>query len=92
VGIPLETYNEMTPRELNLHIQVYNEMSREKSEEELVVAYLTAYWNRVRRMPNLRNILSSIRPREEMSDEQLLAQIKAMNAAMGGEVKIKGRE
>jgi len=92
VGIPLETYNEMTPHELNLHIQVYNETTREKGEEELIIAYLTAYWNRVKRMPNLRNILSTIRPREEMSDEQLLAQIKAMNAAMGGEVKIKGRE
>lgn len=82
----------MTPHELNLRIQVYNEEKLEKGEEEFIIAYLTAYWNRVKRMPNLRNILSSIRPREEMSDEQLLAQIKAMNAAMGGEVKIKGRE
>jgi hypothetical protein len=82
----------MTPHELNLRIQVYNEENLEKGEEELVIAYLTAYWNRVRRMPNLKNILSSIRPREEMSDEQLLAQIKAMNAAMGGKVQIKRQE
>lgn len=81
----------MTPHELNLRIQVYNEEKLEKGEEELVIAYLTAYWNRVKQMPNLRNILSTIRPLEEMSDEQLLAQIKAMNAAMGGEVKIKER-
>lgn len=79
----------MTPRELNLHIQEYNLRMQRESEERLALAYMTAYWHRVRRMPGLKEILTKIKPQKPLTDEELLAQIKALNAALGGETKIR---
>lgn len=81
----------MTPHELNLHIQEYNRRLQQDSEEGLILAYLTAYWQRVKRMPDLKGILNKIKKQEPMSDEQLLAQIKAINAQMGGKIEVRER-
>lgn len=81
----------MTPHELNLHIQEYNRRLQQDSEEGLILAYLTAYWQRVKRMPDLKGILNKIKKPEPMSDEQLLAQIKAINAQMGGKTEVRDR-
>lgn len=91
IGIPIRDYEEMTPRELNLHIQEYNLRTQRESEDGLALAYLTAYWHRVKRMPGLKEILNSIKPQKPLTDEELLAQIKALNAALGGNTKIRER-
>lgn len=91
----IDYYNEITPHELNLHIQAYNEqLQREVQREErqgLTVAYLTAYWGRVKKMPSLKNLLNDIdsnRKTTAKTDEQLLRMVRQLNAAMGGkEVK-----
>ncbi|QMV44469.1 hypothetical protein FPL14_27345 [Cohnella cholangitidis] len=80
----------MTPHELNLHIHAYAERSRQQSEEGLTLAYLTAYWQRVKRMPDLRKLIQDYRPKKQNADKELLAQIKAINAAMGGAVRESG--
>ena len=79
----------MTPHELNLHIQAYAERMKAESEERLILAYLTAYWQRVKRMPSLKSILQKTEQKKTQTPEQMLAQIKAINAAMGGHIKIK---
>lgn len=79
----------MTPRELNLHIQEYNYRTQQVSEEGLTLAYLTAYWHRVKKMPNLKELLGKIKPPKPLTDEQILAQVKALNAAMGGKTKVR---
>lgn len=82
----------MTPQELNLHIQEYNLRAQQESEEKLILAYLTAYWNRVKRMPNLKELLNKNKQQKPLTDEQILARIKALNAAMGGNVEIRGQK
>lgn len=78
----------MTPHELNLRIQLHNEKMRQDSEERLTLAYLIAAWHplRTRRLPNLKSLL---RNRIPQTPEQMLAIVKAMNAAIGGEVRYK---
>ncbi|MBW7475952.1 hypothetical protein K0T92_14495 [Paenibacillus oenotherae] len=80
----------MTPHELNLHIQVYAEHNRREIEEGLTLAYMTAYWHRVKRMPDLKKLIQDTRPRVSKTPEQLLAQVKAINAAMGGVINEGG--
>lgn len=79
----------MTPYELNLHILEYNERKQQESEDKLVIAYMTAYLHRVKRMPSLKELVEKIKPKKPLTDDQMLAQIKAINAAMGGETKIR---
>lgn len=76
----------MTPYELNLHIEAYNECMKFEQEERITAAYLTALWGRVRKMPKLKDVLKRQQTKSQ-TPEQMLAKIRAMNAAMGGETK-----
>lgn len=78
----------MTPHELNLHVSAYGERLRRSGRDDMTAAYLTAYWQRVKRMPDLKKLLEQDDPRKvkkEQSDEQMLAMVKNLHAAFGGE-------
>lgn len=87
----IDYYNEITPHELNLHIQAYNEQLQREEKQGLTLSYLTAYWGRVKKMPSLKSILNEMdsnRSHTAKTDEQLLRMVRQLNAAMGGkEVK-----
>lgn len=91
IGLSIDYYNEITPHELNLHIQAYNEQLQHERQQGLTLAYLTAYWGRVKKMPSLKSLLDdmdSSRSSTAKTDEQLLRMVRQLNAAMGGkEVK-----
>lgn len=74
----------MTPHELNLHIEAYRERMEHESENDLVSAYLTAYYHRVKRMPDLKKLLKDNKPKKSQTSEQMLAEIKKMNAELNG--------
>jgi hypothetical protein len=76
----------MTPHELNLHILGYGERMQSESENELVSAYLTAYYHRVKRMPSLKKLLEDSKPKEKkkQSDTDMLTEIKKLHAQMEG--------
>ncbi|GJM84330.1 hypothetical protein HMSSN139_68260 [Paenibacillus sp. HMSSN-139] len=82
----------MTPYELNLHIQAYNERLQREEKEGLTIAYLTAYWGRVKKMPDLKKILGQERKTRAQTPEQMLRTVQALNAAMGGKVVKKPTE
>jgi len=75
----------MTIHELNLCIYDDIEKQKASNNDRLTIAYLGAYWQRVKRMPELKKLLASEPKKSEQSPEQILAEIKRMNAAMGGE-------
>lgn len=77
----------MTPYELSLYLSEYSEKQRLEQEEKITLAYLTAYWQRVQKMPSLKEVLGKTKPKEAMTPEQMLKQIKLLNAVFGGEVK-----
>lgn len=77
----------MTPYELNLYLSEYTEKQKIEQEEKITLAYLTAYWQRVQKMPSLKEILGKVKPKEPMTPEQMLKQVQVLNAMFGGEVK-----
>lgn len=85
IGLSISEYNEITPHELNLHVQAYNERMEYEYKERLTMAYYTAGWSRVKRMPDLNKLLGSTNHSDgQQTDEQLLKTIRQLNAAMGG--------
>lgn len=88
VGVAVTEYNELTPHELNLHIQIYNERMTLEGKERLTTAYLTAAWSRVKKLPDLKKILGEDKAKKNQTPEQMLKVIRQLNAAFGGkEVK-----
>jgi hypothetical protein len=80
----------MTPYELNVRIQAYANRKKVEGEEALTSAYLTAYWQRVKRMPDLKKLLDDTKQPQnkkskEQTPEQMFAAVKAAHAAFGGE-------
>ncbi len=87
----------MTPRELNITAKAYQKRKIEEFKEEITIAYLNSYWTiawlgkRHQQPRPLKEILNSIgRERKIMTDEQMLERVKALNAILGGEVKVIG--
>lgn len=75
----------MTPYQLNLYVNDYSEQKKAESEEKLILTYLGAYWTRVKRMPNLKKLLGIEPTKKKMTPEEILAEVKKMNASMGGD-------
>lgn len=83
IGLSIEEYNEITPSELNLHIECHNERDRRRNNFEMTAAYLTAAWSRSKRMPELKKVLQP-EPKREQAPEDMLNIVKKLNAALGG--------
>jgi leucyl aminopeptidase len=76
----------MTPHQLNLYIEDYNARKKVENEEKITLVWLGAYWQRVKRMPSLANALKDLNaePKREMTPEEMLEEIKRLNAQYGG--------
>lgn len=74
----------MTPHELNLHIAAYNEREQAAFKSGVTLAYLTAGWQRAMRLPDLNEVLKEDKPKREQSVTDMLAEVKKLNALMGG--------
>lgn len=70
----------MTPHELRLAMDVYDDKRQYEQEKSITQAYLTAIWARwVKKPPKLNQVLSKLRPKKmtKMSPEQWLKMLKA---------------
>jgi hypothetical protein len=71
----------MTPREL----QLYAEIFEEKQEEKLTLIWMGEYLQRVEEMPTLKEFVNGGKEEtKEMSSEEMLANVMQLNAEMGG--------
>lgn len=80
----------MTPRVLNVYAKAYEEEKQLKQKENIYQAYLISRWvwqKRVDIEKVVKSIDSKKSNKKQMTDEQMLAQAKALNALFGGEVK-----
>jgi hypothetical protein len=86
VGISITEYNEMTPYELNLHILDFYEKQKQEREDKLTLTYLGAYWQRVEKLSiqHLKKVLDRDKPKKEMTNQEMLNEVKKLNAAFGG--------
>jgi hypothetical protein len=85
--VTVQEYGDLTPRELMLILEAYNEKEQQKREESLTAAYMSAYFQRVKRMPSLKQVLEDSRPRRSVpqTPDQMLAAVKMLQAQFGGE-------
>lgn len=76
----------MTPFELSCYADAYSAKQDEEREKIIVLAYTTAALARSEKMPTLQSLLDSGKPKvqEVVGEEDLLEEIKRMNAAIGG--------
>jgi lipase chaperone LimK len=74
----------MTPYELMLAVEEYQDRMRIEHEARIVQAYMTAAWQRAKRMPSLRQVLRDVQPKQvkQQSPEEMLAVIIQMHKAL----------
>ena len=79
----------MTPDELNLSAKNYAEKKKTEQQNMIIQAYLISRWVWTKNIP-IEKILEDMGTKKEMTemtDEQMLVQVKMLNAMFGGEVK-----
>jgi hypothetical protein len=86
IGIDPLTFWELTPAELSILIKAYQERMKREHEQQVVNAYLTAYWHRVKKMPSLKEVLGHQTEKKKKTPEQMLEVVKQLNATFGGTV------
>lgn len=87
IGIGLNEYYELTPVEIGMLVNVYNKKQQQRYDEVVTMAYLSAYYNRVKNMPKLTDILSKKEtPKKQPNPTELIEKLKTLNAQFGGEV------
>lgn len=83
----------MTPYELTLYMEASEEKQETELKERLTLVWLGEYYHRTKRLPKLSEELRKVsgHHKEEMTPEQMLQAVKALNTQFGG-VTIKGGE
>ena len=79
----------MTPDELNLSAEIYAEKKKQDEQNLIIQAYLISRWVWTEKIP-IEKILEEMgtkKEKKEMTDEQMLTQVKTLNTIFGGEVK-----
>jgi hypothetical protein len=74
----------MTPHELNLHIHDFNEKQKRENDDKLTLVWLSEYWHRIKKLPPLKEVLNSKQPSKQMTNEEMLNEVKKLNVAFGG--------
>jgi hypothetical protein len=90
MGLSIQEYNEMTPYELNLHAEIFEEKQKFDQEERLTLVWMGEHFHRVEKLPALKEVLGKKEEKKEMSSEEMLANVMQLNSAMGGTVKKAG--
>lgn len=94
--VSIKEFNEMTPYELFLTIDIYSKKEKEKQSSKLREIYIAAVWTSrwvfAKKIPSFESILKESEPRKDMTDEEMLLKVQQLNAVFGGEVKKVGKE
>jgi hypothetical protein len=96
IGISPSEYEKMTPYELNMCIEAYEEKTLIEQKEKVMMMWMGEYFHRQKRLESLEKSLKKIYPNEDnektMSDEEMLKKAKELNALFGGTVTLIGGE
>ena len=93
IGMPISEFWEITPFELNIAAESYTR--RKQLDTELqrklltIQAYQISRWVWAKKL-DMNKILKEMEPKKEMTSDEMLRQVKALNALFGGEVKQVG--
>lgn len=86
VGIPITEFWELTPFELSIAANGYRKRKELESKESIYQAYLISRWVWQKRI-DIEKILNGEKKKKIMTEDEMLAQVKALNTIFGGEVK-----
>ena len=81
---------EITPYELSIQVDGYSKRKKAESEEKVTLAYTNALWtiqwlgDKKGHPKPLNEILGIKEEKKVMTDKQMLAQVKQLNALFGG--------
>lgn len=94
VGISISEFWEMTPYELNLYAETYFEKQKQDYKDKISLEYYNAMWtiqwlgNKLQHPRPLKEILDDMyKEKKIMTDDEMLEQVKILNAIFGGELK-----
>ena len=76
----------MTPYELSLYAEVFEEKQTLKLEEQLTLVWLGEYYHRLKKLPSLKTELDKIAKEEQtnMSDDEMLRVVTMLNNQFKG--------
>lgn len=89
MGVSKSEFDSMTPREFCLYAEAYTQKldaEQERKQHEIYVsALLTSRWVFAKHIPKYEEIFKKRQRDDSMSDEAMLATVRALNAQLGGE-------
>lgn len=83
VGMSISEFWEVTPFELSLVVKGFNERQKANQKENVYQAYLISRWVWQKKV-DIEKILEIKKEKKVMSSDQMLAQVKQLNALFGG--------
>lgn len=82
----MSEYEDMTPYQLNCVIEEFDKIRVGEEKRLIHHAYLISRWVWAKKI-DIETILSGEKEKEPMTDDQMLEQVKILNAMFGGEIK-----
>ena len=83
IGISIKDFWEMTPFELFVCIESFEDKEKERSKELIIQAYYTEAFARMKKLPKLKDLLKD---KKKQTDDEMLEVVKKLNSMLGGEV------
>lgn len=87
LNISIAEYEELTPYELNLIAEVFEERQAAEQELKVTLVWLGEYYHRIKKLPSLKDVLKKTTQSQAMTDEQMLLTVKQLNQKLGGSTK-----
>jgi hypothetical protein len=87
IGITPNQFYDMTPLEFSAYVDAQNVKQDEVRQQIILQSYMTAALTRTEKMPSLQSLLDAKTAgpeKQELTDTELLEEIRKMNAAIGG--------
>lgn len=66
-------------------IYSYTKKLKQQQEDQITVAYLTAYWQRVKQMPSIDSVIGKEKKKtKKLTDHEMLNEVIRLNQEFGG--------
>jgi hypothetical protein len=93
IGLSIAEFEEITPYELILHLEAFQESQQYDMQERITLVWLGEYYHRLKRLPKIKDELKKLMPNEQgMTDEEMLEMVKSLNVQFGGTFEKTGGE
>lgn len=89
INMTFTEFWEITPAELYMRVRGYAKQQEFQQKLSIYQAYLISRWVWQKKV-DIHKYLGE-KPKRRMTDEEILARVKALNAFFGGKVKVVGR-